>query len=281
LCAIPLKILVLGKAKTGTTIVAKTIQANLSRARLTMEPESPDELLRRELPGRGNSVSKVIFEHWNRFPSERSALVHNELIDFDRIVCIVRDPRDELISRLIYYVFPWSENHPGNDQKIQSWIELVRQKEQDPSSLSLLDLASGMDSLFGGKFLTELNQLHDFSGFLSQLPDNAFLLRYEDFVRGKAKPLENYLGFPLEKEASSRRFRYTKRTASLNNWKQFLLQQDINYLKSNFGNLIEQFGYTDWNLETPSSLPVEHYSGYIEKLLAVPKRPGWMQRLVK
>jgi hypothetical protein len=206
LCAIPLKILVLGKAKTGTTIVAKTIQANLSRARLTMEPESPDELLRRELPGRGNSVTKVIFEHWNRFPSERSALVHNELIDFDRIVCIVRDPRDELISRLIYYVFPWSENHPGNDQKIQSWIELVRQKEQDPSSLSLLDLASGMDSLFGGKFLTELNQLHDFSGFLSQLPDNAFLLRYEDIVRGKAKPLENHLGFPLEKEASSRRF---------------------------------------------------------------------------
>jgi hypothetical protein len=276
-----LKVLILGKAKTGTTIVAKTIQANLSRARLTMEPESPDELLRRELTDRGNSVTKVIFEHWNRFPSERNALVLNELINFDRIVCIIRDPRDELISRLIYYVFPWSENHPGNDQKIQSWIELVRQKEQDPSSLSMLDLASGMDSIFGGKFLTELNQLHDFSSFLAQLPDNAFLLRYENFIRGNVEPLEKYLEFPLGKKASKRKFRYTKRTASLNNWKQFLLPEDVEYLKSNYGDLIERSGYTDWALDTPASLPSEHYSGYIKKLMAVPQRPGWMQRLVK
>lgn len=274
-----MRILILGKAKTGTTAVAQAIQANLSGAKLIMEPESPDDLVRQLQANRMNSVTKVIYEHWNLLPESRDALIQNELIDFDKIIFTLRDPRDEILSRLIYFIFPWSLKHPRDNEKIQAWLALIKQKEQDPSSLSLIDLTSRCDEIFGGSFISEFHFIDDYSNFIDQRPDGTHLLRYEDFILGDLVALEKYLEFRLEKKAVNRKYRYTMRTASHNNWKRFLLPEDVEFIRSNFGEQIERLGYTDWSLETPSSLPAEHYSGYIEKLLSTPVRPAWMRRL--
>jgi hypothetical protein len=273
-----LKVLVLGKAKTGTTIVAKTIQANLGHARLVMEPKSAEELFRTCGRRSGNLVVKVIFEHWAQLPKSRNALAHNELIAFDRVVYTVRDPRDELVSRLIYFAFPWSRRHPGRTEEIEDWLDLIRQKEHNPASLSLMDLISRCETIFDTRFLPVMNLIRSYANFLDMRAETSLLVRYEDFLDGNLRRLEQHLGSSMLRTAKERPFRYTRRTASLNNWKSFLLAEDIEFIRGRYGEIIEKMGYTDWSLEPAPSLKPEHYSEYIENLLAMKFKPGWIRK---
>lgn len=276
---ISVKILVIGKAKTGTTVVANTIKESLPKSRLVMEPKSPRELLITSGADKDNSVTKVIFEHWDQRPRSRNALVNGELIPFDKVVFILRDPRDELVSRLVYFVVAWNDRNPGNDDKVGQWIGLLKRKERNPSSISLLEMAKHRDAIFGGQFMKSLNLVRVYSDFLARRPVNSFVVRYEDFVRNNRKELEDYLELGPLLPASGLPDHYTRRTASFGNWKCFLLQEDVDYIQSKFGKAIEECGYADWNLETASSLDAEHYSGYVEKLLAK-RRMSTVQKML-
>ena len=103
-----LNVLVMGPAKTGTTVISKTIQHSLPGAQYHLEPKRALFFERgAHLRSKSSQVVKIIFEHWAQAPRLRSAIVHNELsLKFDKLVAIVRDPRDELLSRMMYVIHP-------------------------------------------------------------------------------------------------------------------------------------------------------------------------------
>ena len=106
-----MNVLVVGKAKTGTTVISKAIHQALPGARYHLEPKAAS-YFEEHGGGGGSDIVKIIFEHWGGRPADRDALVDNRLaMRFDRRVFIVRDPRDEAISRLLYLAYPWMAKH--------------------------------------------------------------------------------------------------------------------------------------------------------------------------
>ena len=118
-------VLVMGKAKTGTTVISKTIQKSLpGEVEYHLEPRKTDFFASAKLLQRDCShVVKVLFEHWGNRPNLRYAIVYGETgVAFEKVVFIVRDLRDELISRLLYWARPHSRNSILKDQQIEQWI---------------------------------------------------------------------------------------------------------------------------------------------------------------
>lgn len=265
-----MNILVLGKAKTGTTVISRTIHNSLGEAGFHMEPKQIEFFMKEKLPHEDDHVVKIIFEHWDKTPNVRRAFTLNELpLKFDKKVAIVRDPRDELLSRMMYIIYPWLEKNKyrGNEKKVADWLSFVAGVESNPVDYSFLDLVSRFDQIFGVKILQNRHRLTAYFNFCKFLGDRAFLIRYEDFISGNVSDLEAYLGFDIANESGIEDSHRTRRSANFNNWKAIFKEDDVTYFKSNFGDLFEQYGYTDWELEPATTLPSEHYSGYLLRIV--------------
>ena len=127
-----LRVLVVGKAKTGTTYLSKLIQHSLPDCKYQMEPTDPKFLFDLYADERnGNLVTKIIFEHWDSNPNLRMALFMDELpVVYKKKILIVRDPRDELISRLLYIVKPLKDQGKLTADTLNEWLCVLKKKEE-------------------------------------------------------------------------------------------------------------------------------------------------------
>src|SRR5438105_13573466 len=95
-----MKVLVFGQGRTGTTVIAKTIQHSLPGASFLMEPKTEQSLLRARA---SSQVAKILHGQWRENLPGLSRILRNESpIQFDKIVKTIRDPRDQAISFLLY-----------------------------------------------------------------------------------------------------------------------------------------------------------------------------------
>jgi hypothetical protein len=130
-----MNVLVIGLAKTGTTIISKTIEKSISGdIEYHLEPKTIIFFEQEKFNySKKSHVVKIIFEHWNLMPYMRSAICHNEsLLKFDKIVCIERDIRDEIISRFMYKILPFSKKNIVTNEQIKIWTEWLKIKEINP-----------------------------------------------------------------------------------------------------------------------------------------------------
>jgi len=93
-----MNVLVIGRAKTGTTVISKAIQKSLPSACYHLEPKSICFFEHgAHLEEENAKVVKIIFEHWIESRRLRDAFMYNETrLKFDRVIAIRRDLRDEL-----------------------------------------------------------------------------------------------------------------------------------------------------------------------------------------
>lgn len=68
---------------------------------------------------------------------------------FSKRVTILRGPRDELISRLYYLVFPYFRKHAYSEELLSDWISIFREKESEPDKISFLDMTEKIKLLIG------------------------------------------------------------------------------------------------------------------------------------
>lgn len=213
-------------------------------------------------------IVKIIFEHWNAKPRMRNAIVYNEAkMQFRKIVAIKRDPRDELISRLLYIIYPFIQAKGYDRERISTWTELWVEKERNPKSLHIQKMIEVYNKLFGTNFLGYLNRKADYSRFITSNKKRLFTIRYEDFMQGKLGELEKYFGFSLVLDRGVDDLTRTARSCSYNNWKRYFTEQDVVFFKRVLGGLAEEMGYTDWQLEDVDSLDPRHCSEYLYRLL--------------
>lgn len=267
---IVMNILVLGKAKTGTTIISQTIRQSLEgESEYVFEPST--ETLFQETYGDKHVVAKILFEMWKTNQSRLGAILDNRYpLAFDKRVILLRDPRDEIISFLLYYPYDLKRAIP-NPELYEEWIRCLQQKEREPQSISFLGMCRKFDELFNVNFTSGLTRYNVFDSgytrFRQSMTSGSILYRYEDFMQDNVAPLEGYLGIRLTAERNvGEEYGQTLRSGSYNNWKRYFTPEDIAFFRSH-EQFFEMLGYCDWELTPPDSIPESELSGYVRKLL--------------
>lgn len=265
-----MNVLVLGLAKSGTTALVYRIRDSWPesvRPQFLFEPRSwkPEG----SDPGRG-VLAKVLIG-----PADYAD--YESFVGFCRVVMIVRDPRDTLISRLLYNLFEFPPETP--ERRIEEYVELIGRKVADPKAVNLMEICALMlRILFPANAekprYPAASTILDFAAGGARWQERVeaifpqrFTIRYEDFVEGRVENLEAYLGFPLggTSEVPPAHQRVTRSRAS-GEWQRWFNDQDY----ADFFSVLEPFlRQWDYPLTPPApraAISRETSLGYLERL---------------
>lgn len=265
-----MNVLVVGKPKSGTTVVSKVIQKSLPTGTgYALEPRDPVFF---EHPAASpGMVVKVVFEAWRERTDElRDVIANRRPMTFDKRVFTLRDPRDEAISYLLYYAMGLKRR--GDDPvRLQGWVEFLRRKEENPAAVSFLDMAARLDELFSVNFRSALETWRGldegYDRFLLNIRQDHYVVRYEDFVAGNTAGLAAYLNVSLTDDRDvGPALANTLRSARADNWKRYFTSEDVEFFRRHEAALA-RLGYDDWELAPVARIPSEEMSGYVERLL--------------
>lgn len=195
------------------------------------------------------------------------------------VVLIVRDPRDVVISWLLYR--PLLHGNFQNEEYIEGFVELLRRKEADPRSISVRELFEFGEEHDVG-WLRPGSYRRDFrreERILDRRPD-AFVIRYEDFIRGMTDELSEAVGLrvPGPPSALGQHNAENHRRGGSGAWRHWFTEQDVEEHREFFDPYLEKHGYDrTWDLaDVPTIDPAvssEHIRRNADRLRAG-SRPG-------
>jgi hypothetical protein len=172
-----MKILIVGQAKTGTTILLSKLKNTFPNHKTVFELGGDVEgiqniILHKNKTIKGNVIVKTIF----------TSIQENNLNEiskyYDKCIFIIRDPRDRLISR---YLYSWFKDHKPKRLLFNKAFWLVQKKEKNKNKISLNSIIENIYSFYE-KERKSYNSIID---FLKNKNDKWFLLKYEDLVDNK------------------------------------------------------------------------------------------------
>ena len=267
-----MSILISGRGKSGTTGMYNTVKASLPPSEpdwvCVFEPSVPEPMqaLRRLAPD-APVLTKVIFN--------RESQAGIDLADFDQRVMMVRDPRDVVISTLLFRPLVVRSMRRVSDENNEKYISAIEEKEADPESWSVQDLHKLGDELglAGGKWSASQVEMIELAQRIRE--SNYFPMAYEDFVDKKFDSLSEYLGFTVgtvdedDRSTNSEWLSHISRSKDFGAWKHWFLPSDVEF----FGNLYREFssqhGYDDdWELAESPSIDPATSSQHIRTRLA-------------
>ena len=255
-------ILIFGQGKSGTTaLYFKIVKAISNDYHYLFEPNEEKII---EI----NKIKKpIIVKNLN-------IEFNNYFKNFNKKIFITRDPRDRLVSFLLYAAgFHKIPETRKNYEDILKSIKLLKDKETNPDSISLLILIkeffylkdeAGVKNFVERWFLEA--DIHDFE----KNTQDFFMIKYEDFVKNNEKELEKYLGFKLTKEITiDKSLNRVVRTKSSGSWRNWFLKEDIIFFKPIFKKYMDKFNYDfdDWKLNYPQNIQPKHSSEYVIRLI--------------
>ena len=261
------KVLVIGLGKTGTTIVASVIQKSIVDARLLVEPRTVallEKLRKFNVPW----IVKILYEHWIDRPFLLDGIVRGETGFLpDTAIAIIRDPRDALISGLMYRAYECVLDGASRRQ-VDEWLGIVREKEANPHQYSVIDLIGHMRRIFDVAYAPD-PFFETFLKYTSWVTGNLVrlhVLKYEEFVTGRIAALSASLGIELsderEVDPSLQRVGRTKRSGA---WQKLMLPADVAYHRPRCGAALAKHGYDEWDVFPATLNPVEG-SDYIARI---------------
>lgn len=254
------KVLVIGLAKSGTSILMYRIANGLKERREYFEPRGIEGQLDIDFHTNvcqwtGNVVTKIVF-HPNRPHGLKEIMAQ-----YDRVVWIVRDPRDQFISSFFYV---WYKGHDPDPYKYDKALAITRQKETAPSATPFYEMA---EILYRKQRFKQVYE--PLLELLEDQKEQFFLLHYEDFIDGNLQDLHDYLGFSIDEVAEVRnRVNRVARSKAYGNWRRWFTPEDVEYYKAHINSYLEALAYDpdDWALETVEALPAKEGSEYMERM---------------
>lgn len=253
-----MRVVVAGLGKSGTTAVLYAIKSAMpDDTQVLFEPRTYVQL------DSSNVAAKVLLH-------PRVAMDYAFYRQFDRVVLLVRDPRDIQISRAPYRAYG-ARVLLANRESLARYVELLRAKEAQPRSVSL----TRINTLFlnqGG------SELHSAAG-LARMPDDAmafhdffpecFGFRYEEMVEGRFDALARYLSLtgtmkPEVPSAYGRRVR-SRRSG---NWRDWFCPEDVEHYRPVLSAYMSRYGYDDdWQLNPNPMIRSEECSEYVLRIV--------------
>jgi hypothetical protein len=260
----PLKIEVLGNAKTGTTGVFNSI-------RLPLRERYPDALLLFE--PRSSSLYRI-GRHDAPFSILAKAMINKNGMQiaydvFTHHVLISRDPRDTLVSQLLYLPLQPHGVRRAGQAALDEMVGALEEKERDPSSRSFRDLFElGIRLMDRDKQWTWDKYLDRFSvAERLRKSFDCFALHYEDFTDNRLDALSSYLTLeiqPVKPKVVEELNAHVIRSATHGDWRSWFTADDIDFFRPMFKPYMDTFGYDDdWTLAAEPVIPHETASGYV------------------
>lgn len=253
------RVLIVGLAKSGTSILAYRIANGLPGAKLNFEPGGATGLIdynmHQELCMHEKVVTKSLFSY-------NSQVKWNVLSKiYDKKIFIVRDPRDNIISNFFYI---WNHGHNPDPEKFENAYAQILAKEEDSSIPFTKSLRTAMrPKRFIKKTYGPVLE------FKKQHSEGWHILKYEDLIDGNVDALNEYLGFDIKQDAEvNRSFKRVVRSKAYGSWRNYFSQQDVRNFKEFMRPYLRALGYKpgDWKLNDPQVLDPKQGSEYMKKL---------------
>jgi Sulfotransferase domain len=261
--------IIVGLAKTGTTAVAMTLRNTLRVSDFCMEPNDSATIEQFEVCER--VVIKIIFDHWRtRVDALHAVLRGGPGSCTPTVIAIVRDPRDEAVSRLHYMAYDYFSTRATTPDDRAEWIEIFRNKEATPDSISLLEMEQQLKTRFGRGCLPGKDLYQAYRQFIDEITNaggaGVHLLRYEDFVRGTIsdEALRAMLSASRDVGPWLRR---VHRSGSSGGWQHFLTDRDLAFFNGILEPFLRRFDYPLERTIAPERPPRATGSDYVEKLI--------------
>jgi len=262
------KIAIFGQWRTGTTGLFYKIKNSLP-------PKTPVyfEPSRYKKPflcrNTGYELAKVILGSTTH--ENKDVANYEEFIHFDKKILIVRDPRDWLISGLLFLIQQYSSIY-SNQAHLTNILELLAKKENSPDSISVVEISETILNAIPDRNLDIMVewilQQHELVFNFENSLDDYYLIKYEDFIDGMLSELRNYLGIKLEGEAlvDDVERAHIPRTKSYGNWKNWYTEDDIKFFEPVFSKYLEKYGYSDsWETNKEKFIDPEFCTKYVKK----------------
>ena len=253
-----MNILVIGMPKSGTSIIGLTIATafpgvarNFERIQFIKEEEFEKGVICKELLDRPN---KTTFNE-------------NFYRKFHKIVRIVRDPRDRLVSSILYGGF----NTIVNKLDVRDhFLARLRAKENDPMSVTCMELVEILKIKYKtlnpfeiptlgteSYFLSSMDDLRDRYGEIAQIT-----IKYEDFIDQNFSDLELFLDTKFIK--TNLEFTRTARSKKYGEWKNWFTPTDIEHFRPIADPIIDRYNYSDWTVNENPIIDPEKSSKWAE-----------------
>lgn len=257
-----MKILIAGQAKTGTTGLLYLVSNSLnSKFKILFEPEVCTDDVKQN---NENVIAKILIS---------PKFVVDSFLDFEKKITIVRDPRDRIVSSLLYSQF--HSSYINDVLAIQDICDCLEKKESAPSQVSIKQILLTIGKWTGNKNengyrIKSLEKvLKLFDDYIKLTPD-ALLYKYEDFVTGKYSKLEEHLGFLMTGKAEvPDSLQRVNRTKGYGDWRNWFTKEDVDIYKPVLSPWLAKYGYDpdDWELNENPLIERDHCSGYYMRLL--------------
>jgi hypothetical protein len=274
-----MRILVYGAGKSGTTVLYECVKWSAESHfgvpfRTLFEPkdgEAIDAFLENRAPG----IAKMLIERLVRC-ADRSFLGR-----FDKCLIIIRDPRDNIVSRLVWTIA--TRLHEADVPLRERIVEAICSKQANPDHISLLalfELAQPLlrqrkwqkrgrtDTLAAGDFAKGVRRYAYLPVDVLTAEHPFATIHYEDFVDGRTSALAAYLGFPILSDfVVDPKHRRLRRTGTHGYWRNWFLPEDYAYFVSERRAALALLGYEDSGpFAGPKTISREESIDYIRGL---------------
>jgi hypothetical protein len=249
--------LVVGHGKAGTTALFTCLEQSCpANTYVNFEPRSPEEIAAVfDVKDVAHTLSKVKLQYLN----DRAIDVSR----FDKVVLIVRDPRDLLVSRLLYGFSAFERN--GLLDEYEEALALLQRKVDDPDSIGVYELLHAVYALGREPVATHAQAQRASVRFARR--HAPFIIKYEDFVDRRLEALEAWLELPLVRDIDvGDRRRRVERTKSYGEWPEWFTDEDLRRVNAEWKRFFAFFGYTPvWQSKAAKSIREDTSIEYVRQ----------------
>jgi hypothetical protein len=269
------KIVIYGQGKSGTSALFYKVKNSLPPSTIALfEPTSFG--MREQLKPRLRALARgAIFPDIlaKVLPCDRKAVRLQDFDSFDRQVLIIRDPRDRMVSGLLYRSYHAAFDQTGENAR--AFLDLLRRKEGDPLSVSLLELVDAVEALQHGPTgpASWLPHYQDQSvarpmAFHRERP-HLHLFRYEDMVDGRFEALEAALRLPLKGSATvPQNLQRVVRSKGYGAWRHWFTPEDVTVMRPILQPYLDSYyPGAGWDLSPSPKLEAAFGSEYVRRVM--------------
>lgn len=260
-----MKTLIVGIARSGTSALYFKLKKALPESTWCLyEPAHFDP----SDPGSSaNVLAKIVIGRPGEFD-------YASFRQFDKKIMMVRDPRDNIVSRILYAPCA-TEAFRTDEAKVAAFTDALLRKEADPRSISVVALSDLFRRLNGLGGASRPTMLHDLALDFHRANDDFTVCTYEDLIAGVYAAIEDYLGIALpggEADVTAQ-YEHVVRTKGANDWKNWFTADDVAYFRPRLAAFMRAYGYADdWTLAAEPHISPAHGSEFVWRSIALRSR---------
>lgn len=243
----PKNIIILGAGKSGTTALFYAVRQAIVDA------------TGKQIEGLFEPTEKPVIAEYLRSGKDVIPLVkvllgpilrkgRDVISIFDKRIVIYRDPRDNIVSRIVFML---PRVAPRSEAQL---IEMFRQKERDPESISVLAMLREIGRVSERKNLPEAVRENSIlaARLKQERAQDLFLMPYDDMVEGRFGALNAYLNLDVKPGVEvAQRHSFVVRTKGSGEWRNWFLEEDVQFFAKDVADEFAILGF-EAN-EAPSS----------------------------